>query len=98
SFSSKGRAADFNLEGLGRVLLLAMDFFLEDFLKGTSNGMEVSLGGESSSSIIGTVASLADPEAPAVVETPAAMGVPSGIEEAAETDVTTGMGSPASSL
>nr|GFD27664.1 hypothetical protein [Tanacetum cinerariifolium] len=38
---------------------------------------------------------LADPEAPAVVETPAAIGVAAGIEEATETEVTVGMGSPA---
>nr|GEX28772.1 putative reverse transcriptase domain-containing protein [Tanacetum cinerariifolium] len=87
---------------LGRVLLLAMDLFLEDFLNvascssvSESNGKEVSLGGESSSSIIRTDTALADPEATAVVETPAAIGVVAGIEEAAETDVTTGIGSPA---
>nr|GFC55606.1 hypothetical protein [Tanacetum cinerariifolium] len=35
------------------------------------------------------------PEAPAVVETPAAIGVVTGIEEAAETEKPVGMGSPA---
>nr|GEY53590.1 hypothetical protein [Tanacetum cinerariifolium] len=74
------------------VPFLAIDFFLEDFVKGLScssvsgsNGKEVSLGGESSSSIIGTDFLLGDPEAPAVVEIPAVIGVAAGIEEAAET-------------
>nr|GFA63047.1 hypothetical protein [Tanacetum cinerariifolium] len=36
SSSSKGRASDFGLEGLGRVRFLAMDLFLEDLLKDES--------------------------------------------------------------